>query len=124
MLADLRRAPRVERVDLHGLDEDGMRAFLVAAGGADLEDEGVAFARRLVEETDGNPFFVTEVIRHLVETGMLEQRDGRWVGTRSRSRTSDCPKACATSSGGASRASRMTPTKHCASRPSSDASST
>lgn len=80
VLADLRRAPRVERVDLHGLDEQGMQALLVAAGGHDLEDDGVEFARRLVAETEGNPFFVTEVIRHLVETNMLEQRDGRWVG--------------------------------------------
>jgi tetratricopeptide (TPR) repeat protein len=76
----LRRGRRVERVDLHGLDEQGMQALLTAAGGAELEDEGIAFARLLVQETEGNPFFVTEVIRHLVENNLLVQRDGRWVG--------------------------------------------
>ena len=80
-LADLRRTPRVARVDLHGLDEAGMRALLAAAGGHELDDNGVLFARRLVEETEGNPFFVREVLRHLIETGTLIQRDGRWVGT-------------------------------------------
>ena len=71
----------VVRVDLHGLDEEGMRALLAAAGGHDLDDNGVLFARRLVEETEGNPFFVREVLRHLIETGTLVQRDGLWVGT-------------------------------------------
>lgn len=80
-LADLRRTPRVVRVDLHGLDEEGMRALLAAAGGHDLDDNGVLFARRLVEETEGNPFFVREVLRHLIETGTLVQQDGLWVGT-------------------------------------------
>jgi tetratricopeptide (TPR) repeat protein len=80
-LADLHRVPRVVRVDLHGLDEDGMRALLAAAGGHDLDADGVVFARRLVEETEGNPFFVREVLRHLIETGTLVQRDGLWVGS-------------------------------------------
>jgi len=80
-LADLHRAAGAERIALRGLDEGGMRAFLEAAGGHPLEAEGVALADRLAAETDGNPFFVTEVLRHLVETGALVQRDGRWVGT-------------------------------------------
>jgi hypothetical protein len=32
-------------------------------------------------ETEGNPFFVSEVLRHLVETKAVEQRAGRWVLT-------------------------------------------
>jgi class 3 adenylate cyclase len=80
-LADLYRATGTERVALRGLDEAGMHAFLEAAGGAPLAAEGMALAQRLTEETDGNPFFVTEVLRHLVETGVLVQVDGQWVGT-------------------------------------------
>ena len=38
-----------------------------------------ALARAVWRETEGNPFFVPEVLRHLTETGALEQRDGRWV---------------------------------------------
>jgi class 3 adenylate cyclase len=80
-LADLHRAAGAERIPLHGLDEAGMRAFLEAAGGNPLEAEGIELAQRLAAETDGNPFFVTEVLRHLVETGALVQVDGVWVGT-------------------------------------------
>lgn len=81
VIADLRREPRVERLALRGIDEEGMRALLTAAGGAELEAEGLAFARTLVHETEGNPFFVGEVIRHLVESGVLVRRDGRWQGS-------------------------------------------
>ncbi len=80
-LDDLHRAAGAERIPLHGLDEAGMRAFLEAAGGNPLESAGIELAQRLAAETDGNPFFVTEVLRHLVETGALVQVDGVWVGT-------------------------------------------
>lgn len=80
-LADLYRAAGAERIALRGLDEDGMCAFLEAAGGQPLAAEGILLAQRLAAETDGNPFFVTEVLRHLVETGALVQHDGAWVGT-------------------------------------------
>ncbi len=33
----------------------------------------------LHEDTNGNPFFVGEVLRHLIETGGLVQEAGRWV---------------------------------------------
>lgn len=80
-LADLYRSAGAERIALRGLDETGMRAFLEAASGQPLETEGLALADRLAAETDGNPFFVTEVLRNLVETGALVQHDGVWVGT-------------------------------------------
>ncbi len=80
-LADLHRAAGAERIALRGLDVAGMCAFLEAAGGNPLESDGIQLADRLAAETDGNPFFVTEVLRHLVETGALVQRDGVWVGT-------------------------------------------
>ncbi|MDQ1466366.1 MAG: hypothetical protein QOH10_781, partial [Actinomycetota bacterium] len=80
-LADLHRAAGAERIPLHGLDEAGMRSFLEAAGGTPLEAAGIELAQRLAAETDGNPFFVTEILRHLVETGALVQVDGVWVGT-------------------------------------------
>jgi class 3 adenylate cyclase len=80
-LSDLYRAAGAERIALHGFDEAGMRAFLEAAGGNPLDGGGIELAQRLSAETDGNPFFVTEVLRHLVETGALVQVDGVWVGT-------------------------------------------
>lgn len=78
VVGDLRREPRVERIALHGIDEAGMRALLTAAGGADLNEQGIAFAHTLVAETEGNPFFVGEILRHLLETGVLVQVEGEW----------------------------------------------
>ena len=50
--------------------------------GHDMDDDGVALRDALSAETDGNPFFVTEILRHLAETGAITQQDGgRWVTT-------------------------------------------
>ena len=81
LLADLRRSGGVERVVLPGLDTPAVAAFLERAAGHDLADEGEQLARAVREETEGNPFFVIEVLRHLTETGAFERRDGRWVTT-------------------------------------------
>ncbi len=51
---------------------------MTEAAGHELDDDGLALARTIHSETEGNPFFVREVIRHLTETGGIEQRDGRW----------------------------------------------
>jgi len=80
-LVDLNRGPSTERIALKGLDDQGMAALLAAAGGHPLEADGFEFAHRLVEETDGNPLFVRQLLRHLIENGTLVQRDGMWVGT-------------------------------------------
>ena len=34
--------------------------------------------RAIHAETAGNPFYVREVFRHLVEEGKIVRRDGRW----------------------------------------------
>ena len=78
MLADLRRQNGVERLMLRGLDESGVQQFLANTAGHDLDDRGVALAQAIARETEGNPFFVGEVLRHLTESGALVYRDGRW----------------------------------------------
>ena len=35
----------------------------------------------ILERADGNPFFVEEVVRMLVERGHIERQDGRWLAT-------------------------------------------
>ena len=51
-----------------------------AAAGQALDDAGVRLAHAVYRETDGNPFFVSEVLRHLSETGAIYQdADGRWM---------------------------------------------
>ena len=78
VLATLHRESAVARMNLRGLD-DGELVALLAAAGYELADEGVAFRDALAAETDGNPFFVLEVLRHLAETGAISQsEDGRW----------------------------------------------
>ncbi|MGZ8763523.1 MAG: ATP-binding protein, partial [Acidimicrobiia bacterium] len=79
MLADLRRAPGVERLALAGLDEQGVIDFLEHTAGHELDDAGMELARVVRDETEGNPFFVGEVLRHLAESGALVFRDGRWT---------------------------------------------
>lgn len=80
-IGDLRREPRVERLALRGIDEEGIRELLAKAGGHDLDEDAIDLAHALARETEGNPFFVGEILRHLIETGAIVHRDGRWRGT-------------------------------------------
>ncbi len=72
-LAALHRMSGVSRVDLTGLNDTDVVALLESAAGSTLDDTGVGLAHAVRRETDGNPFFVTEILRHLSETGMLYQ---------------------------------------------------
>ncbi len=81
LLADLRRQGGVERVSLSGLDAGGVTRFVEAMAGHELAAEDEVFARAIYAETEGNPFFVGEVLRHLSETGAVARRQGRWVTT-------------------------------------------
>ena len=78
-LADLRREMEVERISLSGLDEDGIAAFIAAASGQTIGEAELALVHALHAETEGNPFFVGQVLRHLVETGAVYEADGRWT---------------------------------------------
>ncbi len=33
---------------------------------------------RILERAEGNPFFLEEIVRHLIDEGLLVRRDGRW----------------------------------------------
>jgi class 3 adenylate cyclase len=80
-LAALHRQSGVSRIELSGLDDVGVITFMEAAAGHALDDAGVGLAHAVYHETDGNPFFVSEVLRHLSETGAIYQNaTGRWVG--------------------------------------------
>lgn len=80
-LAALHRQPGLTRIELAGLDDSGVVAFLEAAAGHVLDDAGLGLAHAVYRETDGNPFFVSEVLRHLSETGSIYQdaASGRWT---------------------------------------------
>jgi tetratricopeptide (TPR) repeat protein len=78
-LAVLRREPGVERIALRGLNDRDLVTLVEVTAGNELDEEGVSFAHALHRETDGNPYFTLEVLRHLVESRVLVQgTDGRW----------------------------------------------
>ncbi len=78
-LAALRRETGVRGLELGGLDDLGVVAFMEAAAGHALQQSDLGFAQVLWRETDGNPFFVGEVLRHLTEIGSIYQDEsGRW----------------------------------------------
>ena len=95
-LAALRRQNGVSRIELAGLDDTGVVALMEAAAGHALDDAGMDLAHAVYRETDGNPFFVSEVLRHLSETGAIYQdATGRWIARGSPWDRSPCPTASA-----------------------------
>ena len=77
VLADLRREPAVERLSLDGLDAAGVAAFVAATAGHELEPDEAALAETLHRETEGNPFFLREILQHLFESGVLDRTGGK-----------------------------------------------
>ncbi len=61
----------LQLVAVGGLDAKAVEAIVEATAGYDLGDAGRQFARTLHDETDGNPFFVNEIIRSLMESGAI-----------------------------------------------------
>jgi hypothetical protein len=78
LLADLRRVPQVERLALGGLDLDGIEELIVAVNGVALDAPGRELALAVLAETEGNPFFVGELLRHLAESGAIVNDGTQW----------------------------------------------
>ncbi len=79
-LGGLLREPAVSSLHLKGLDDTGVMAFMEEAAGHGLDDAGMGLAHQVYRETDGNPFFVAEMLRNLAESGTIYQDDaGRWT---------------------------------------------
>lgn len=80
-LADLRRLPTTERIALRGLDMSATGALVDAWAGVRVPP---GFVAAVFAETEGNPFFVEEVLRHLAESGAIRpSQDGGWRTERS-----------------------------------------
>jgi DNA-binding SARP family transcriptional activator len=77
--ADLQRDASTTTVRVGGLDERGIAALLEAAAGHVIDEPGREFARVLQSGTGGNPFFIREVLAHLVESGAIYRAGGRWT---------------------------------------------
>lgn len=80
LLADLHREDDVTRIPLRGLNDDDMVDLLEGLTGHSMDETGIGLAHALGRETNGNPFFAIEMLRHLAESDAVYQRDdGRWA---------------------------------------------
>jgi class 3 adenylate cyclase len=79
LLADLHREQGVERLKLIGLDPEDVVALMEALAGHKLDEDGRELALEITHETDGNPFFAGELLRHMIESGAIAKGpDGHW----------------------------------------------
>lgn len=78
-LAALHRLPGVTRLNLEGLGDAEVLECVQAMVGDKAQGVALEIAKAVHDETDGNPFFVTELLRHLSESGAIS-KDGGWTG--------------------------------------------
>jgi class 3 adenylate cyclase len=80
VLAALRREQNYRRVLLRGVSQEDVLTLLTTLDPS-RDDSGrrEAFAAAIYQETEGNPFFIREVLAHLVEEGKLYREGGRWT---------------------------------------------
>ncbi|HET6997364.1 MAG TPA: AAA family ATPase [Solirubrobacterales bacterium] len=80
LLGDLRHEGGIERIDLTGIGREDVGALMRAAVGYEPGAGAGELAEEIARETDGNPFFATELLRHLDESGAIAangaDRDG------------------------------------------------
>ncbi len=75
-LVTLRHETNYERIVLKGLDVTDIGELLGLVAENDVPE---AFVRAISDETGGNPFFIREVMLHLIDEQKIAQEDGRWV---------------------------------------------
>jgi len=78
MLPLLVREADAVRLDLRRLDDGNVRELLTRRYGLPSADE-TRLVATLTRQTDGNPFFLHEMMRSLEEGELLAQRDGAWT---------------------------------------------
>ena len=85
VLTDLRTLAGVQRLALRGLGVDEVAQIMTAVAGHELDQDGLELAGEIARETDGNPFFVGEILRGLSESGVtvFDEAAGRWHVDRS-----------------------------------------
>jgi predicted ATPase len=88
-LAELQRLGILRRLQLRGLTVEEVRRLFNRTRGAEVP-EGQAAA--VHQKTEGNPLFVREVLRYVVEEGLEVLPDGRWVSMRDGSPAGGIPE--------------------------------
>lgn len=69
----------IETIDLRNFPTDELRQYLVSLTGLEHPPAGLIDA--LWERTDGNPLFVSEILKTLIAGGLLFDSQGRWRQT-------------------------------------------
>ncbi|CAN5327247.1 hypothetical protein BH09GEM1_BH09GEM1_41050 [soil metagenome] len=75
-LERLLRQRLAERITLRRMPEGDVAALLATLG---APEPPLALVDAIYRATEGNPFFIEEVFRHLREEGRLLDADGRWL---------------------------------------------
>jgi class 3 adenylate cyclase len=79
LLPSMRRERGFEALALKGLEEEAIGDLMMSFFEQPLDDRGWALASALRDETDGNPFFLRETLRYLVENEQIVWREGLWT---------------------------------------------
>jgi class 3 adenylate cyclase len=75
-LPHLRRESGFWELPLKGLRESEVKELITVLAEHDVAQPLVL---ALHQETEGNPFFIQETLKHLIETEVLYQEEGRWT---------------------------------------------
>ena len=79
-IGSLRREKNYQRVLVRGLPEDSVEELLASMSESDDDSANRrALAVALYRESEGNPFFIREILSHLIEERKLYRKDGRWT---------------------------------------------
>jgi tetratricopeptide (TPR) repeat protein len=70
-------AESLTEIQLSPLDDGDSR--LLIANLLEIESLPAGLRQRVLDKAEGNPFFLEEVVRTLVERDLVEHRDGRWI---------------------------------------------
>ena len=73
VLAELRRVANFDRIGLRGLTADEVQRMMSSIAGQDVP---WSLSEAVYRQTEGNPLFVQEVLRYLVEQGHFARGDG------------------------------------------------
>ncbi len=77
MMGSLQKTGRFHKILLQRLEVEEVAKMVQSMLG--MAEAPLLFATRLHEETEGNPFFVQEILKSLLEVGLLKRRpDGQW----------------------------------------------
>src|SRR5262249_40301969 len=90
-VADLHREPRALRLDLSGLEGSDVAELVRSIADAPGHTIDERLSATIESSTSGNPFFITELVRGLIDSGAMNSADGRWELVNTTQPTGELP---------------------------------